>query len=70
MKDRYVLFKKVEMDGKVVSSSTELTGQVVDEFIDQREKGGVLHNTKYYLIATDDGMIHQARPFNIIKILK
>lgn len=69
MKDRNVIFKKVTMDRGTVVSSVDVEGKVLDEFTDHKEKNGKLIENKYYIVADADGIIHQVRPFNIVRVL-
>jgi hypothetical protein len=70
MIDKNVIFKKVEMKEGSVASSMEVKGQVMDKYDDWRLKDGHMANHIYYLIVDDDGVLHQVRPFNILKIVK
>jgi hypothetical protein len=70
MNDKNVLFKKVEMENGSVKSTTEIQGHVIDRVPELISKNDVTTTSFYYLVADDNGYLHQVKPFNIIKILK
>ena len=69
MKDKKVMFKQVVMDGQKITEQNEIEGLVIDDFIDSRVKNGKMVEIKYYLIADENGKIHQVRPFNVMQII-
>jgi hypothetical protein len=65
-----VIFKVVKRSdfGQVCESLFE--GEILSKEDDIRERKGVVSNIPYYQVVTDDGIVHQVKPFNIVSIVK
>lgn len=70
MIEKNVEFIKFDSQAEKGHQETKMTGRIMDKFSDNRVKDNKLITTEYYLIATENGELHQVRPFNVVKIIQ
>lgn len=69
MLEKKVSFKKAVMNGKDFVRYEEMTGTVIDKYVDYKKVDSQWQQVQYYLIKDDEGVIHQVRPYSILKVL-